>query len=574
MRRILYIMTLALMAGSSHAGNVIFKAKVWFNAGDDGARCYFKISSPDLSSAGPFYVECPSGWQGGAIEAALTQYWLGAGQSLTKHVNWVQIYGLNGDQVEVAGLVSDDGNGILTELDAGFVNGFDYYVNDATMNPAAIIEFEVFVNGASPPTYIVRYQVVNETAGPVAIAIMTDDIEHLSTHIEPITETEVQATEIHPWIYQGSEIFTHASVRVYQDGQIMAESSPIDFVQDGAMNWVSELHAVRAETPPEPKLHLSCTAMNGMSAGLTATAEINTSSGFYNLSLGTVGAGSYYSPSVQTFTQILDLDIDETPVSVVFKLWDGTQIVATQNIPISTPTDGYDYYASGVVNVSGIPDVENPNPNPDPGTDPDPDDPYPNPDPPDKPPAPQPADPDDPNPNPIDYEKMAQAMEFALNNQKVSGVNDSVQNLTDVVKGMDTGATDLSGVEAGLDEISGKLDGSYQTYPAPVAQDEYAGDLTNALTVISDMNTGPVGNFVDAVEAKIRSMFTLELPNIGTVPVYAQELPGFMGLELPPLAIDLEEYPMVPQVRNVLLFCLYLWAFFAALKIVQGAIAK
>lgn len=295
----------------------------------------------------------------------------------------------------------------------GFTSSFDIYL-------------DAYVNGASPATYIVKYQVRNQTQEPVNLVVSSDQEANIdSAHWEPVTETEGQATTVHEVIFQGG---THNQgiVHCYQDSTVL-QMGQADFVYDG-LNYVAEGIVIDVYKAPDPVLHLSCTAMNGTSSSANIVATVTTSMGVQVLTIGSVGGGSYYAPFTETYTHDVDLEEGEVPLSVVFSMDTPTNSLGAVSPSISLPNDDYEYYASGVLNVSGVPDVENPNPSPDPDDPDDPSDPNPNPTPPSTPPAPQPGG------DPVDYELMAQAMEFALNNQKVSGVNDSVQNLTDVVK--------------------------------------------------------------------------------------------------------------------------------------------
>ena len=118
---------------------------------------------------------------------------------------------------------------------------------------------------------------------------------------------------------------------------------------------------------------------------------------------------------------------------------------------------------------------------------------------------------------------------------------------------------------------SGMSGGASSSYDIGEIPEGYSTTNSAYKTDLEGMNSGVLGRFSDGIEAKIKSMFTLNLPAVGKTSVYQKELPAFMGINLPALSIDLEDYPLIPTVRVVLVFCLYLWAFFRACKTVQGA---
>ncbi|MEE9369365.1 MAG: hypothetical protein V3V05_10970 [Pontiella sp.] len=134
------------------------------------------------------------------------------------------------------------------------------------------------------------------------------------------------------------------------------------------------------------------------------------------------------------------------------------------------------------------------------------------------------------------------------------------------------GVGSLAGI---LSDIEDNTDGTGDTGGETESPTNGVGGASgDAEGDIEGMSEGILGDFADGVEDKLKSMFVLELPDIGTVTSWEYELPTYMGITLPTLRIDLTQYPFIPQIRMVLLFILYLGAFWKSIKIIEGAYTK
>lgn len=453
------------------------------------------------------------------------------------------------------------------DLPFGSPEGEDFYSGESFTvvdNVRNVVYCHIWC-GIEPPSHIVRYQVRNDSPDPVAIAINMewgDGVEEiLTSHIEFTTETEAAATTVHPWIDQSPRIPISCTVRAYQEGEIVAESDQIYFQTDMVNNYFSELHTVIYSPPPTPKLNLSCVVQNGLSTGGYLYADINTSSGFQTVQMpNLISGGSYYAPWVGTFVKVIELAEGEYPISVSYRFMNGSVEVASVSAPISNPSDLMEYWASATINESGEPDIENPNPDPDPDNPPPPDDgdPNPNPEVPDAPPPPEGADPNDPNPNPVDYEKMAQAMETALNNQKVSGVNDSVQNLTDVVKGL-------------ADSDSTSDFGNTGSFGDWTTSTNVSGSDLGLLSV-HDAASSSADSATSSGDSFLRNMFSFEVPAIPSSSSLSIDFPDIGSYVIPAVNIDLAGSG-IEFFRKVEVFAVGVLVLFACAYIIKSAVS-
>ena len=117
-------------------------------------------------------------------------------------------------------------------------------------------------------------------------------------------------------------------------------------------------------------------------------------------------------------------------------------------------------------------------------------------------------------------------------------------------------------------EITSYLDGQNGGY-AGNDPTSFIG-VTNSTSEINNVGKLPAlfGNIVSGFETRIREVFTLELPAVGKKSTFSRTLPPLMGMHLPDLAIDLDKYEFISTLRSILLFCLYIWAFFQSLRII------
>jgi len=196
----------------------------------------------------------------------------------------------------------------------------------------------------------------------------------------------------------------------------------------------------------------------------------------------------------------------------------------------------------------------------------------------------------------ITQEDNRDAVQNALSRQGLSASNIASQ-LSNVLKGLTLNTDGLTQSELGEtldgkgltgsgigqavgDALGGKFgealggqDGGGYTGGGDPAGSSYEEGESSVGGDLGQMD--PVaGSFIAGqIEGKIRSMFVMQLPQVGRNPVFTMELPGFMGVSLPALTVDLDKLQYVPWVRAVQVFCLYVWAFFTGMRIVGRALS-
>lgn len=539
MKRIFLLFTGLSMAGQVLAYNIDYVVEVHFGAGSTG-RVIAKLHD-NYWGTGQVYVDAPaggSGGSGGVVVANVMHYW----QSGTRYCNWFYA-----DVDE--GTIDSDGIFIIDTTTGGQIGtAAESTLFAIVVNEGVEIRLIVYVD-APPNTLLVRYRGINNSTDPVAAAVVfnmgVEEIEYLTTELIPQTQTEADSTEIHVFAKElRGELPLSAYVRWYQDGNVVASSSPINFVETNPQTHVSEIHELEYTPVPDPRYSISGSFQNGTSNSLTAKATLITSSGGTILTLGTVAAGSYTIPSTAFFKHYGDLAEGEIPKTVSFQLVDGSgRVVASSGtINMYENADRRIWVGSGSVSADSLPDAPPPPPPPDPD---DPDNPLPpgsDPDP-DTPPPPKPPPQPNPNPDGVDYKKMSDAMEYALQEQGVSGVDDSVRELTDAVENMDSGPA-----------------GTYSDSTGFNGTGDFDTAASGAKGEIDGMDWGgALSGFADRFKSALIRIFTISFPELGQSQTITFEMPSYMGAEIPALHIDLADLQYVYLLRHLQVIALAIW---------------